>query len=33
MKYILMMHAPYGTGEYQVHGWSPGDLKAPPVED
>ena len=28
MKYMLMMHAPRGTGEYQVNGWSPEDFKA-----
>lgn len=28
MRYILMMHAPYGTGEYQVSDWAPEDLQA-----
>ena len=28
MKYMLMMHAPRGTGEYQVDQWSPEDFKA-----
>ena len=28
MKYMLMMHAPRGTGEYQVTSWAPDDLKA-----
>jgi hypothetical protein len=28
MKYMLMMHAPRGTGDYQVSDWSPGDFKA-----
>ncbi|MEP6494476.1 MAG: YciI family protein [bacterium] len=28
MKYILMMNAPRGTGEYQNAGWSPADFKA-----
>jgi hypothetical protein len=28
MRYMLMMHAPRGTGEYQVTSWSPDDLKA-----
>ena len=28
MKYMLMMHAPSDTGEYQVSGWSPEDLQA-----
>lgn len=28
MKYMLMMHAPRGTGEFQVNSWSPDELKA-----
>ena len=28
MKYILMMHAPRGTGEYQISSWAPKDLEA-----
>ena len=28
MRYMLMMHAPRGTGEYQISGWSPDDFKA-----
>jgi len=28
MKYMLMMHAPRGTGDYQINKWSPDDLKA-----
>jgi hypothetical protein len=28
MRYMLMMHAPRGTGDYQVTSWSPEDLKA-----
>lgn len=28
MRYMLMMHAPRGTGEYEVSGWAPQDLKA-----
>jgi hypothetical protein len=28
MKYMMMMHAPRGTGDYQVDQWSPEDLKA-----
>ena len=28
MRYMLMMHAPRGTGDYQVSAWAPGDLKA-----
>ncbi len=28
MKYMLMMHAPRETGDYQVGSWSPEDFKA-----
>ena len=28
MKYMLMMHAPRGTGEYRVSEWTPDDFKA-----
>jgi hypothetical protein len=28
MKFILMMHAPGGTGDYQVSDWSSDDFKA-----
>ncbi|MGH2405389.1 MAG: YciI family protein [bacterium] len=28
MRYILMMHAPRGTGEYQINTWPPEDFKA-----
>lgn len=28
MKYMLMMHVPRGTGEYQISDWSPDDFKA-----
>jgi hypothetical protein len=28
MRYMLMMNAPRGTGDYQVNSWSPDDLKA-----
>jgi len=28
MKYMLMMHAPRGTGEYQISDWAPEDFKA-----
>lgn len=28
MRYMLMMHVPRGTGEYQVGDWTPKDLKA-----
>ena len=27
MRYMLMMHAPRGTGEYQIGDWSPEDFK------
>lgn len=27
MKYMLMMSAPRGTGDYQIQRWSPDDLK------
>jgi hypothetical protein len=27
MKYLLMMHTPYGTGEYDIFGWSPEDFR------
>lgn len=28
MRYMLMMHAPRGTGDYQANAWSPSDLEA-----
>lgn len=28
MKYMLMMHAPRGTGDYKINDWSPDDFKA-----
>ncbi len=28
MKYMLMMHAPRGSGDWQVNNWSPGEFKA-----
>jgi hypothetical protein len=28
MRYILMMHAPRGTGDYKINSWSPEDFKA-----
>ena len=28
MRFLLMMHAPRGTGDYQINSWSPDDLKA-----
>ena len=27
MRFMLMMHAPHGTGDYQINSWSPDDLK------
>jgi hypothetical protein len=28
MKYMIMMHAPKGDGDWQVASWAPADLKA-----
>lgn len=28
MRYMLMMHAPRGTGDYQINSWSPEDFEA-----
>jgi hypothetical protein len=28
MKYMMMMHTPAGTGDYQLGNWSPEDFKA-----
>lgn len=28
MKYMLMMHVPRATGDYQINAWSPDDFKA-----
>jgi len=28
MKYMLMMHVPRGTGDYQINDWSPEEFKA-----
>ena len=28
MRYMLMMHAPRGKGDYQINDWSPEDFKA-----
>lgn len=28
MRYMLMMHAPRGTGDYQIGSWSPEDFQA-----
>ena len=28
MKFMLMMHAPRGTGDYQINNWTPDDFKA-----
>jgi Uncharacterized protein conserved in bacteria len=27
MKYIMMMHAPRGNGDYQINNWSPEDFQ------
>ena len=27
MKFMLMMHAPRGNGEYQINGWKPEDFR------
>ena len=27
MRYMLMMHAPRATGEYQISSWSPDELQ------
>ena len=27
MRFMLMMHAPRGTGDYQINSWSPDELK------
>ncbi|MET0399078.1 MAG: YciI family protein [Longimicrobiaceae bacterium] len=27
MKYMMMMHAPRGTGDYKINDWSPDDFK------
>jgi hypothetical protein len=27
MKFLMMMHAPYGSGEWDMPGWSPDDVK------
>ena len=28
MRYMLMMHAPRGTGDYQINDWSPEEFRA-----
>lgn len=28
MKFMLMMHAPRGTGDYEINSWSPQDFEA-----
>jgi hypothetical protein len=28
MKYMMMMHTPAGTGDYQINEWSPNDIRA-----
>ena len=28
MRYMMMMHAPRGTGDYQINRWSPEDFNA-----
>jgi hypothetical protein len=28
MKYLLMMHVPAGSGDYQLYDWAPHDLQA-----
>src|SRR4051812_22520071 len=28
MRYMLMMHVPRATGDYQITSWSPADIKA-----
>ncbi len=28
MKFMLMMHAPRGSGEYQINAWKPEELRA-----
>jgi hypothetical protein len=28
MKFMLMMHAPRGSGEYQINNWTPEEFKA-----
>ncbi len=27
MKYIMMMHVPRGSGDYQINNWSPEDFQ------
>ena len=28
MRFMLMMHAPYGTGDYEIFHWQPEDIQA-----
>jgi len=28
MKYVMMMHTPFGTGDYQFKSWAPEDVEA-----
>ncbi|HEU0079003.1 MAG TPA: YciI family protein [Longimicrobiaceae bacterium] len=28
MKYMMMMHTPRGTGDYEIHHWPPEDVEA-----
>ncbi|HEU4557302.1 MAG TPA: YciI family protein [Longimicrobium sp.] len=28
MRFMLMMHAPYGTGKYEIFDWAPEDFQA-----
>src|SRR6478609_7861252 len=28
MRYMMLMHAPYGTGDYQIFHWAPEDFQA-----
>lgn len=28
MKFMMMMHAPRGTGEYQISSWKPEEFQA-----
>jgi hypothetical protein len=28
MRYLMMMHTPYGTGDYQFKSWPPADFEA-----
>ena len=28
MRYLMMMHTPYGTGDYEIFNWAPEDINA-----